>query len=149
MKKYILNILIVAGVLAGASSCKGFLDTVPTDSVVAKTAMATLYDAGIVVNGLYTDIKYYNYYGRDLMYMGDMRADNLYPRVIGGQSATIYTLEYDSEANTYFNLWSNLYTTIMRANTLIANIEALEVGSSSEIAKKNRLTLSEHLLIMT
>lgn len=137
MKHFILNILIVVGLIAGVSSCKGFLDTVPTDSVVAETAMATLYDAGIVVNGLYTDIKWYNYYGRDLVYMGDMRADNLYPRTVGGQSSTIYTLDYDSEANTYFGLWNNFYTTIMRANTVIANINSLEVESASDIATRD------------
>lgn len=137
MKKYILHILIVAGIIAGTSSCKGFLDTTPTDSVVAETAMSNLFDAGVVVNGLYTDIKYYTYYGRDLIYMGDMRADNLYPRVIGGQSATIYTLEYESEANTYFGLWTNFYTTLMRANTLLENIEKLEVESASDVATKN------------
>ena len=50
MKKFIFSIVIAAGMVLGFSSCEGFLDRMPTDSVVSETAMATLYDAGVVVD---------------------------------------------------------------------------------------------------
>lgn len=137
MKHYLYSIIIAVGVLLSLSSCKGFLDTVPTDSVVAETAMTTLYDAGIVVNGLYGELKYYTLYGRYFTEMGEMRADNLYPRTLNGTSSTVYTLDYESEANTYSTLWNNYYTTIMRANTVIENIGTLEVTTEDEIAQRD------------
>jgi hypothetical protein len=73
MKKYLLICLISLGVINSFSSCEGFLDTEPTNVVVAETAMLTLYDAGIAVNGLYVDMKWYDYYGTYMQLMGDER----------------------------------------------------------------------------
>lgn len=137
MKRFILNIAIALGVLFGASSCDCFLDKLPSDSVVAESAMATLADAKVVANGLYTDLKWYTMYGSYIPYMGDMRSDNLYPTNASGTGRTIYTLEYDSVQSTYFGMWQNYYTTIMRANTLIKNIETIPVSNSTDQKLKN------------
>ena len=136
MKK-ILCIIMSIGVVLSAGSCKGFLDDTPTDSVPAPKASATLEDAGVAVNGLYTLLKYCNLYGGNMITMGDMRADNLYPKEVSGTGSIAYTLEYESSSNTYFELWKNYYATILRVNTLIANINGLNVTSDSDIAKKN------------
>lgn len=137
MKKYIINTLVMAGVLLGVSSCNGFLDKTPTDQVVASTAMVTLYDAGVAVNGMYTQLKTYTLYARYVVEMGDMRADNLYPRELNGTSSTVYTLDYESEANTYFGLWNTYYNVIMRANTIIKNIGTIKTSSSSQDAERD------------
>lgn len=137
MKRFIYNTAVALGVLLGASSCDGFLDRIPTDSVVSESAMATLADAEVVANGLYTDLKYYTMYGSYIPYMGDMRGDNLYPTNASGTGRTIYTLEYEPVQSTYFGMWQNYYTTIMRANTLIANIETIPVMSSADQEKKD------------
>ena len=99
--------------------------------------MTTLADAKVVANGLYTDLKYYTMYGSYIPYMGDMRGDNLYPTNASGTGRTIYTLEYEPVQSTYFGMWQNYYTTIMRANTLIANIETIPVMSTSDQAIKD------------
>ncbi len=137
MKRFIYNTAVALGVLLGASSCDGFLDRIPTDSVVSESAMATLADAEVVANGLYTDLKYYTMYGSYIPYMGDMRGDNLYPTSASGTGRTIYTLEYEPVQSTYFGMWQTYYTTIMRANTLIANIETIPVMSSADQEKKD------------
>ncbi len=135
--KYIYKILIAISLVLGLSSCEGFLDKEPTNQVVASSALVTIIDAGVAANGLYTDLKYYTMYGTYMALMGDMRADNLYPKDLNGYSTIVYTLGYESESNTYFSLWEGFYTTIMRANTLIENIETLEVVSDEDIAAKN------------
>ena len=56
MKLYIRHIAIAAVLLLGLTACEGFLDTVPTSSVVDKNAMVTLADAGVACNGLYTPL---------------------------------------------------------------------------------------------
>ena len=135
--KYIYKTLITLSLILGLSSCEGFLDKTPTDKVVASNALLTIDDAAVAVNGLYTKLKYYSMYGSWMATMGDMRADNLYPRELNGYSSIIYTLQYDSESNSYFSLWQNYYTTILRANTLIANIETLKADSADEIAVRD------------
>ena len=135
MKK-IFSILIAIGVVFSLNSCKGFLDDTPTDYVPAEDAFNTIEDAGVAVNGLYTQLKYYTMYGGTFVQMGDMRADNLYPREVSGSGSIVYSWEYESESNSYFSLWSGYYTTIMRANTILQNLTALEV-SDENVDKKN------------
>ncbi|MEN6619569.1 MAG: RagB/SusD family nutrient uptake outer membrane protein [Rikenellaceae bacterium] len=132
MKRNILNILVVLGIILSFSSCNDFLDKEPTNVVVSETAMRTLYDAGVMVNGLYVDMKWYDYYGTYMQLMGDERGDNIQPRTMSSGWTQIYTLGYDSESNTYFSMWTKCYETIMRCNTLIENIDNLELASSSD-----------------
>ena len=132
---------MAAVLLLGLTACEGFLDTTPTNAVVDKNAMVTLADAGIACNGLYTPLKYYTLYGTYIPYMGDLRADNIYPRTSDGTGAVIYTWQYESTQSSYFGtLWENYYNVIMRCNTFIENIDACEATSSSDIAKKNDYT---------
>ncbi|MBO4692430.1 MAG: RagB/SusD family nutrient uptake outer membrane protein [Bacteroidales bacterium] len=135
MKK-ILSIILVAVLAISLSSCKGFLDKTPTDSVVAKNALATLEDAGVAVNGMYTLLKYYTVYGNYMIQMGDMRADLLVP--CEGTYIT-YSYDYDPSQNSYFTLWRNYYSTITRANAIIANIDELEVPADEQATKNDYL----------
>ncbi|HBG24852.1 MAG: hypothetical protein A2X17_07865 [Bacteroidetes bacterium GWF2_41_61] len=137
MKRFILNILVFSGLMVSISSCEGFLETRPTNVIVAETAMLTLYDAGIVVNGLYENMKWFDYYGTQMQLFGDERGDNIQPRAMSVGWPQIYTLGYESEANTYFSTWSRCYETIMRCNTLIGNIGNLQVTSTADIAKRD------------
>lgn len=135
MKK-ILSIVLAAGVMLGISSCEGFLDTVPTDSVADVVAMTTIPDAQVAVNGLYTLIKSEEIYGSTMVYLGDMRGDNLYPTDISGYGKTIYLFDYTETQSSYFgSLWGYFYKTIMRANALLANIDKLEASPSEEPIK--------------
>ncbi|MBR4438899.1 MAG: RagB/SusD family nutrient uptake outer membrane protein [Bacteroidales bacterium] len=135
MKK-IFSILLVAVLTISLSSCKGFLDKEPTDSVVAENALATLEDAGVAVNGMYTLLKYYTVYGNYMIQMGDMRADLLVPSE--GTYIT-YSYDYDPSQNSYFTLWRNYYSTITRANAIIQNIDKLEVPADKQAIKDDYL----------
>jgi len=136
--KHLKIFAATAALVLGLSACEGFLDTVPTDSVPASLAMVTIEDANVACNGLYTPLKYYTLYGTYVPYIGDVRADNIYSREAGGTASTIYTWDYDATQNTYFGtFWSNYYNVIMRANTFLENIDALEVSKSKEDLKKD------------
>ena len=138
MKK-LISIILVAVLAISMSSCKGFLDKTPTDSVVAEKALATLEDAGVAVNGMYTLLKYYTMYGSYMIMMGDMRADILYPRELSGTGYIVYSYDYGSAQNSYFSLWRNNYTTINKANQIIKNIDALEVPAEKMSIKNDYL----------
>ena len=139
MKRILYTLLIAAGVISGLSSCKGFLDNQPTDEVVAESALKTIDDAKVAVNGIYTPLKYYTVYGRYLPQMGDIRADNFYPREASSGDASIWKMQYEPSQGSYFDLWYDYYNVIMRANTVIKNIDAIETKNSSEEATKKDL----------
>lgn len=132
-----MRTLLLLGLIASLVSCKGFLDTEPTDRVVGETALKTLYDASVAVNGIYKDMKYQDYYGTYIQLMGDQRGDNIQPKAMSTGWVQLYTLGYESESSTYFDLWQRCYQTIMRCNTLLANVDKLEVKNSTESAQKN------------
>jgi len=139
MKRFIYNIAIAAGVVLGMSSCEGFLDKVPTDSVVAESAMVTMADAKVAANGLYTDLKYYNMYGTYMICLGDMRGDNLYPRELNGSFNSFYIHNFSASQTNYFGLWQNYYNIIMKASTFIANVNSIPVENSSDEAVRDDL----------
>ena len=102
MKNKIKQLILIPLVILTLGSCQDFLDTRPTNVVVAETAMKTIYDAGVAVNGLYVDMKYSDYYGTLMQLMGDQRGDNIQPRVMSTGWVQIYTFGYESESSTYF-----------------------------------------------
>ena len=144
MKKFIFNIAIAAGLVTGFASCEDFLDRVPTESVVAESAMVTIADAKVAANGLYTDLKYYSMYGTNIPCFGDVRGDNFYPRVVNGSWATIYALDFGATQNNYFGMWQNYYNVIMKASTIIANIETVPAESASDKATKEDINSYEN-----
>ena len=135
MKK-ILSIILVAVLSISLTNCEGFLDKEPTDSVVAENALATLEDAGVAVNGMYTLLKYYTVFGNYMIQMGDLRADLL---VANEGNYIVYSYDYDPSQNSYFTLWRNFYTTITRANAIIKNIDVLEVPADKQSIKDDYL----------
>ena len=137
MRKLIANIAIAAGVLVGMSSCEGFLDKVPTDSVVAESAMVTMADAQVAANGLYLDLKTTSMYGSNMVFFGDMRGDNLYPRVLGGSGDAIYTFNFAAGQTNYFGQWQNYYNIIMKASTYINNINTIPANTAAEEAQRD------------
>ena len=137
MRKLIVNIAIAAGVLVGMSSCEGFLDKVPTDSVVAESAMVTMADARVAANGLYVDLKTTSMYGSNMVFFGDMRGDNIYPRQLSGTGHVIYTFNFAPGQNHYFGMWQNYYNIIMKASTYINNVNTIETTNPEEEAQKN------------
>jgi len=136
MKRY-LNYIIIAFAVFSLSSCKGFLETEPTKQASSSTAMLTLTDATNAINGLYSDMKWYNYYGAYMPVLGELRADDLQTKDSGGGWVAVYTLDYSSEQSAYFELWNKCYEVIMRANTILENWDAIPTSSNSEIATKN------------
>ena len=135
MKKLIANIAIAAGVIVGMSSCEDFLDKVPTDSVVATSAMVTMDDARVAANGLYVDLKTTSMYASNMVYFGDMRGDNIYPLKLSGTGHVIYTHNFAPGQNHYFGMWQNYYNLIMKASTYINNVNTIETANSSEEAQ--------------
>ena len=125
MKK-ILSIILVAVLAVSLTDCKG------DDPVVDRNDFASLEDAGVAVDGMYTLLKYYTVFGNYMIQMGDMRGDLLVPRE-GNYIA--YSYDYDPTQNSFFTLWRSFYSTITRANGIIKSIDALEVSADKQSIK--------------
>ena len=133
MKTYIKTTLILLIALS-LSSCKGFLDVTPSDQGSSTTSMLTLQDATYTVNGMYTIMKYSDYYGTNMLIMGETRADDMRPRVYNSGWWAIHSFDMSPYSNNYFSIWNRCYNVIMRANAII---EGWDQIPNTDMAAKN------------
>lgn len=146
MKKLIRKITFVAIAAILIQSCSGFLDTAPSHQTSSETALLTIRDAHLAVNGLYNMLKRIDYYGHDLITMGDNRGDDLQPRNSNASGTVSYAFRYTSEINTNWSLWNRSYNQINRANSILESWERLPAPSADDLASKNEI--KGHALIV-
>ena len=76
-----LNIKSIFAVVAIASvtftSCDGYLETFPSDSLVSTDAITTLQDVETALNGTYYSLKSANYYGCDFVSRAEVGGEDV------------------------------------------------------------------------
>jgi starch-binding outer membrane protein, SusD/RagB family len=77
MKKYSLSFALAALVSVGAfTGCKKALDVQPTEQIDASIALTTKEGINAATNGLFSRLKSARLYGRDLIALPEVLADN-------------------------------------------------------------------------
>ncbi|RNI26190.1 RagB/SusD family nutrient uptake outer membrane protein [Rufibacter latericius] len=118
-KKYLYMSMLSAALLLGG--CKDeFLNQEPYTSLPVGDAIVTTNDLQAAANGMYSSLRSTGAYGRSIPIMGDLMADNVFiaPSNSGRYitqnnfSTTVATVEAS-------DMWSAMYTSILRANTVI------------------------------
>lgn len=130
MKK--TNMLWMVLLLATFSSCKDFLDVVPSNSGDSGTSIQTAADAQIMINGLMRRMTSSTYYGRNFIMYGDVKGGDLTIISQGRGLDALYTFNHTARTNNYASFWSQLYDCILQVNNLLENIERLEQAGSTE-----------------
>ncbi|WP_316813110.1 RagB/SusD family nutrient uptake outer membrane protein [Pedobacter heparinus] len=137
MKKLLFSIIILS---LGLGSCKKFLDTVPTDSLVQKDyydSEAKLINA---LAGVYYPLSLGSMYGDFLNCTYNISDEAFYQR--SAQTIGVMVYNFDYADNTIANLWQQCYVGIERANLLIANINVAQMDE-----EKRKPILGEALFI--
>jgi hypothetical protein len=130
--KYLTWVLVAAF----AAACDSLLNTEPTASIDAETALNTPRGIELGLNGAYRSLQGSSLYGINLMVYPDMYADNLdYTGTV--QSDREVGLRNVSAANSAaLGMWGAFYTGINRANKLLAaipNVSGLSSTQQSQI----------------
>lgn len=130
---YSIKILSVIAIILLLSACgKGFLDVKPTNSVPAGTAIKTVADARVAVNGIMRNMTNSNYYGRNFILYGDVRGGDMTLYSQGRGLDALYTFNHTVSANNFSGFWSTIYNNILQVNNLIFNINKLKAEGSTE-----------------
>ena len=83
-----LNIKSIFAAVAIASvtftSCDGYLETFPSDSLVSTDAITTLQDVETALNGTYYSLKSANYYGCDFVSRAEVGGEDVQTISSGG-----------------------------------------------------------------
>ncbi len=122
MKRITIKNMIVTTVLfLSLASCeKSFLELKPPTSLTPEFALATEADLQVALRGAYAGLKSTALYGRSLMVLGDMMADNTYQSALNTNRYTNFNLyNYLVTDGDVAGLWNASYSVILRTNNII------------------------------
>lgn len=131
MKNITAKILLVVMVLTTFSSCKkSFLELDPPANLTPEQALKTEADLLVALRGAYAGLRSTAMYGRSLMVIGDMMADNTYQSVLNTNRYTLFNnYSYNLTDGDVSGLWSTAYGIILRTNNIInANVSGANVN---------------------
>ena len=125
MKK--ISSILILGIIFLASCQKDFLDIRPQQSVFTEDVFSSLPTARAAVNGLYSLMQSYSYYGRDAMVIPEVLSDNMTRSVRTGNRYTgMNTMTHTATDANVSRMWNQMYQVVTNANAIIANEEKLK-----------------------
>lgn len=131
MKKINVSIFLLALVFAFVS-CDDFLTYEPSNAVNDATAFKTAKDVENGLNGVYYSLGRSTFYGRNVVALGDIAADNCWMTGSSGHFDQIYKYTISEDNADLLDMWDGGYKTIDRAARLIkAGKQMLETGLSA------------------
>lgn len=141
MKKNLTISIILTISLLGFSSCKGFLDLLPTQSVPSPESVTNVNDAQTALNGVYRQMTSSYYYGRDMFLYAEFKGGDfgLTTTAIAGDD--MYYFTHTASSGTRFAFWTTIYDVILQANNILGNVEngKVEPATSAEEANLNHI----------
>jgi hypothetical protein len=122
------SIALVSLIALVSVSCKkSFTDIRPQQSVFTTDVFSSLSTARAAVNGLYSQMQSYSYYGRDAMVIPEVLSDNATRSVRTGNRYTgMNTMTHTATDANVGRFWDQLYRVVVNANAIIANEEKLK-----------------------
>jgi len=134
MKKLIYTVFIVAGLTALISSCsEESLDPSMEQDKVVEGSITKAEDVWGVLLGAYNRMTHSDYYGRDYIIYGEIRADNAFANGNSGRFTNIGKMSMTTNDAYARDTWSQIYTVIASCNILIALDPAAIEGDLAEI----------------
>lgn len=120
--KQIYTLFTLVLVLSINACSKDFLDIKPQQSVSTQDVFSSVATSRAAVNGLYSMMQSYSYYGRDAMVIPEVLSDNLTRSVKTGNRYTgMNTLTHTSTDANVGRMWDQMYKVVTNANSIIAN----------------------------
>lgn len=133
MKK-IFNIIIILPLLL-ISCSEDWLDLKPNTQVLSLEAIKNLVDADYAINGIYSTLQNYEYYGARIQYYADVAGDDMQATGTNKRSSQYYMMVSTTD-DTYRSTWEMPYRVIRYSNNLLSQIDKLTV-TPSEAAQKD------------
>lgn len=139
IRKYITAASLAVALLT-TTSCEDFLTVEPEQSLSEDQVFSSLDAANAAILGMYDRMQTLNYYGRDMIVIPDLMADNtLITTENSGRYIDYYSYNVVAQTGTIRDLYTRAYQTIKASNNLLANIDALEANGPEQEALRNSL----------
>ena len=102
----IKSIFVAAIASVTFTSCDGYLETLPSDSLVSTDAITSLQDVETALNGTYYSLKDDSYYGCDFVSRAEVGGEDVQTISSGGLRTDTYYRFTHRQNNSPENLWS-------------------------------------------
>ena len=126
------------GLVASSSSCKGYFDVEPSNSVstnrVLKERSLLQPSIGGLYDGLQGGVSNSEYYAQSFLIMGDVRGDDMQCPTVGSRGNNYYKMDYTRSDVT--GPWYEVYSIIRRANRLLQMCDNLQKNATAEQQKE-------------
>ena len=120
LNKTSLVIIVTLIMSFGLVSCDDdFLNEEPTNSGESSSAVESVADAQVVLNGIMRRMTDVTYYGRNFMVYAEARGGEVTTRTLGRGLSDMYTFNNTPSSNNYESFWNDMYNRILQTNYLI------------------------------
>jgi tetratricopeptide (TPR) repeat protein len=143
--KYIALLLVAGSISFSMLSCNKFTDIDPISEATSENAYSTRQEAEAGLIGAY-DALQQEYYIWDNIIFSDIISDNYYA---GGDNPEIFAADKLQVAPTnsrLFNNWTQLYSGILRANTVLDKIPTIQDPNLDEGGRREEILGEAHFL---
>ena len=130
--KYYILIIMVAGLMNGCGN--DWLDLDPSTSIETEGSLNALSDFEFTLNGIYSTMQSYYYYGARMQYYGDVTGDDVQAYSATKRCADYYQFGFNKD-NAPSTFWSTCYSIIQNANIVINNIDNIAYEGEDEEGK--------------
>jgi tetratricopeptide (TPR) repeat protein len=104
------------------SSCEKTVEVEPKNQISPNVALNTIGGYESLLNSAYVRMIDFNYWGRNMAVLGDVMSDNVYTELSYANGR--FTTNNLNQLNFHFSIWSQAYSLINDANTIIGTIDA-------------------------
>ena len=114
------------------SACgNDWLDIEPSTSIDTEGSLTTLKDYEFTLNGIYSTMQSYYYYGARMQYYGDVTGDDVQAYSTSKRCATYYQFGWNKD-NVPSTYWRTCYDIIQNTNIVINGIDAVRYEGEDE-----------------
>ena len=133
------KILLALAITVVFSACKkDWLDLEPSTAVETESSIKSLRDANYALNGIYSTLQNYEYYGARMTYYADVTGEDVQAYSSTKRCANFYMFRYTRD-NAPSSLWAMPMKVNRFANNILSQVDALPVIATTDQADINHI----------
>ena len=134
MKKLfpIISLLLIVGFFTSCNPDKWLEPTLKQDKSI-EASIKTVEDVKGLLLGAYNGMQSSDYYGRDIIIYGEIRADNCFANGNSGRFLAVSAMKMQSTDGYARATWRRIYRVIANANIVIAQKDKQLDGDANEM----------------
>lgn len=133
--KIVKNIWMISLAVLLSACGNDWLDLQPSTSIPTEGSQTTLTDYEFTLNGVYSTMQSYYYYGARMQYYGDVTGDDVQASSSSKRCANYYLFGYIA-GNAPSTFWMTCYEIIQSANIVINGIDNMTYDGEDEAGQK-------------